>query len=204
MGEVYDYDQKKLIRDICNSKTYQLAATLNESNKFDDRFFSHADLRRLRADVLFDALSQALEKKVNFRRSSSDRALVMFEGGRRDNYNSYFFETFGQARRESVCICEDRKEATLSQALHLINGQTIDMALQRNPTLIPRLIKEIDSPEKIIESLYIRTLSRLPSKNEAEGMLAHYLEAKDDRARQYALNDVLWSLLNSSEFSFNH
>ena len=68
----------------------------------------------------------------------------------RDNYNSYFFETFGQARRESVCICEDRKEATLSQALHLINGQTIDMALQRNPTLIPRLIKEIDSPEKII------------------------------------------------------
>ncbi len=204
LGEVYDYDQKKLIRDICNSKTYQLAATLNESNKFDDRFFSHADLRRLRADVLFDALSQALEKKVNFRRSSSDRALVMFEGGRRDNYNSYFFETFGQARRESVCICEDRKEATLSQALHLINGQTIDMALQRNPTLIPRLIKEIDSPEKIIESLYIRTLSRLPSKNEAEGMLAHYLEAKDDRARQYALNDVLWSLLNSSEFSFNH
>ena len=204
LGEEYSYDQKKLIRDICNSKTYQLAATINESNKFDDRFFSHADLRRLRADVLFDSLAQALEKNVHFRRSSSDRALTMFEGGRRDNYNMYFFETFGQARRESVCACEDRKEATLSQALHLINGQTIDLALQRNPVLIPRLLKEIDEPREIIKNLYVRTLSRMPSQEEEDGMLAHFTEAKDLRAKQFALNDMLWSLLNSSEFSFNH
>ena len=204
LAEEYAYDQQKLIRDICLSRTYQLAATTNESNKGDEQFFSHAPLRRMRADVLFDCLSQALDYQHRFRRSTATRAVSLFEGGRRDSYNMYFFSTFGQARRESVCACEDRTEANLSQALHLINGQTIDMALQRNPTLIPRLIKELKTPEAIVEALYIRALGRTPSVNEMEGIVSKIPETADARALQKEYNHVIWGLLNSSEFMFNH
>lgn len=205
LGEEYNYDQKKLVRDICLSRTYQLSATAIEANKMDEKFFSHARLRRLRADVLFDALAQALEYKHMFRRSSAKRALVMFEGGRRDDFNKYFFTTFGQARRESVCACEDRKEATLSQTLHLINGKTIDSTFTRNPKLVPRLLKEHpDDPENIIRKLYIRSLTRQPSEKELENMLVMYPKTNDQKAKTQYFNNVAWALVNSSEFLFNH
>lgn len=204
LGEDYAYDQKHLVRDICLSRTYQLSASTNKSNAADTRLFSHADLRRMRADVLFDCLAQALDYRHRFRRSSAERALVMFEGGRRDNYNQYFFQTFGQARRESVCACEDQTEANLAQTLHLINGHTIDAALQRNPQLIPELMKKHDSHKAIIEALFIRALTRKPSEEEIKGCLALMEETTDLNVRRRNYDNIIWGILNSSEFMFNH
>jgi len=203
-AEDYGYDQRKLIRDICNSRTYQLSASTNASNRMDFRLFSHVDLRRLRADVFFDCLTQALDYEHAFRRSSAERAVAMFEGGRHDSFNSYFFSTFGQAKRESVCVCEDETDANLSQALHLINGKTIDHALQRNPTLIPYLMEQYDEPQPIIEALYIRALSRKPTEKELAGILETFEGTKDEPEQRKKFNNVLWALLNSSEFMFNH
>ncbi|MDF1860997.1 MAG: DUF1549 and DUF1553 domain-containing protein [Verrucomicrobiales bacterium] len=203
-AEDYGYDQKKLIRDICLSRTYQLSATTNDSNRDDERFFSHAALRRMRADVLFDCLTSALDYQHKFRRSTAERAVAMFEGGRKDDFNAYFFKTFGQARRESVCACEDQTEANLSQALHLINGKTIDDALQRNPQLIPYLMDQYEDDAAVIEALFIRALSRKPTETELHGILALMDETTDRKVRHQNFNNVLWGLLNSSEFLFNH
>ena len=205
LGVDYNYDQKKLVRDICLSRAYQLSATTTEANKDDEMFFSHAKLRRLRADVLFDVIAQAMEYKHMFRRSSAKRAVAMFEGGRRDSFNDYFFKTFGQARRESVCACEDRKEATLSQTLHLINGKTTDHPFSRNPKIIPRLRNEHPGdPTSVIRKLYIRSLSREPSKDELEKMLAMKPEGSDQRQEIQYYQNIIWALVNSSEFIFNH
>ncbi len=204
LGEDYGYDQKNLVRDICLSRTYQLSATMNESNQFDERFFSRAELRRMRADVLFDSLAAALDVESKFRRSSAKKAVDLFEGGRHDNFNSYFFTTFGQARRESVCACEDRKEANLSQALHLINGKTIDEALQRNSQVIPYLIEQHGEPEAIVEAIFIRSISRMPDEAELSGILKLIPETDDKAVLQRAYNNVVWGVLNSSEFMFNH
>ena len=168
-----------------------------------DEKILHARLRRLRADVLFDALAWLWS--TNTCSEIAKRALVMFEGGRRDDFNKYFFTTFGQARRESVCACEDRKEATLSQTLHLINGKTIDSTFTRNPKLVPRLLKEHpDDPENIIRKLYIRSLTRQPSEKELENMLVMYPKTNDQKAKTQYFNNVAWALVNSSEFLFNH
>lgn len=204
LAEDYHYDARKLVRDICLSRTYQLSATTNESNRRDDSRFSHAYLRRLRADVLFDCIGQALEYRHPFRRSTAERAVVMFEGGRRDNFNSYFFQTFGQAKRESVCTCETLTDANLSQALHLINGKTIDDTFQRSPVLIPRLMDEHDASESLIKALYVRILSRQPSDEELEQMLALEPESPDQRTQQKFYSSVAWALVNSNEFLFNH
>ena len=204
LGEDYGYDAKKLVRDICLSRTYQTSPTTNESNVGDKSRFSLAYLRRLRSDVLFDCLSQALEYKHSFRRSTAKRAVVMFEGGRYDNFNSYFFTTFGQAKRESVCTCETQTDASLSQALHLINGGTIDSTFQRNPVLIPRLMKQHADSEAIIRALYIRILSRRPTPDESQAMLELAPQSPDQRAQQKFYSSVAWALVNSNEFLFNH
>jgi hypothetical protein len=205
LAEDYAYDQKKLIRDICLSRTYQLSATATEANKDDEMFFSHAKLRRLRADVLFDVISQAMDYKHQFRRSSAERAVNMFEGGRRDSFNDYFFQTFGQARRESVCACEDRKEATLSQTLHLINGRTTDFPFSHSPVLIPRLTKaHPDAPEAVIRKLYIRSLTREPTDDELQKLVAMKPGGNDQRQLMQYYQNVIWALVNSSEFLFNH
>jgi hypothetical protein len=204
LAEDHDFDAKKLMRDICLSRTYQLSSTTNDSNRGDDARFSHAYLRRLRADVLFDCIGQALEYRHPFRRSTAERAVVTFEGGRRDDYNTYFFTTFGQARRQSVCTCETQSEASLSQALHLMNGKTINTALQREPVLIPRLMAELGESEAIVRAIFVRFLSRDPSQGELERFLARDPRSSDKRVQKQYFDHVAWALLNTSEFMFNH
>lgn len=200
----YKFDQKKLIRDMCQSRVYQLSARANDSNRSDDRQFSHANVRRLRADVLFDAIKDSMASETTFRRSTATRALDLFEGGRRDSHNQYFFETFGQATRESVCTCDENTEANIAQALHLINGNTVEMALSRYSTLVKDMVEGKTEPEQILNTLYRRTLCRKPSSTEQKAMLAEKPDTTDHRTLRNFYNSVLWALINSSEFSHNH
>ena len=200
----YNYKLRDLVRDICNSTTYQLSATTNESNKSDGEFFSHASLRRPRADVLFDCINQAMGYTPKIRRSAYTRAVQLFQGGAQDNYNAYFYSTFGQARRESVCACETTNEANLAQSLHLMNGTTIKNGLHHT-----RMIDELrkgneDKPENVIRSIYVRSLTREPTKEELEVMLKELPEKKDGRSMKEYYRGVYWAVLNSSEFLFNH
>ena len=201
----HGYRLRDLVRDICNSHTYQLSAATNASNREDEEFFSHAALRRPRADVLFDCINQALANTPKIRRSSKTRAIDLFEGGRADSYNAYFFKTFGQSRRESVCACETSYDAQLAQSLHLINGGTIQTILDRNPVLVRELMAEHPGePESVIEQLYIRTLTRKPTRRELEVILADLPESGDQKALKLFYDGVIWGLLNSSEFLYNH
>ncbi len=202
LAKDHKFNPRKLIREICLSRTYQLSARTNASNKADSIYFSHAYLRRTRADVLFDTIAQALGTKPAFRRSTADRAVSLFEGGHADTNNSYFFKTFGQAKRESVCTCETVQEANLSQALHLINGRTIDGSLRGDSKIIRDLQAAKKSPEEIIQHLYLRTLTRPPSEKELTTMLAQ-LPSEIKHQEQF-LKDIHWALLNSNEFLFNH
>jgi len=123
----YNYDFKKLVRDICMSRTYQLSTQTNESNATDLSNFSHGALRRIRAEVLYDAISQVTETKDKFPGLPLGARAVQIANG---NTSSYFLTTFGRAKRESVCSCEVKMEPNLSQALHLINGTTANSKIQ--------------------------------------------------------------------------
>lgn len=215
LGEVHGYSLKKLAREICNSTTYQLSASTLPSNASDSDFFSHAQLRRPRSDVFFDCLHAAMGTTARIRRTTETRAIAMREGNRSDSYNSYFFTTFGQAKRESVCACETVSDPNLAQALHLINGETIFRSLDRNMPVIPDLLakypepagdpeKSLASAKTILEELYVRTLTRKPTKEELEVILAGRPDSKDRKARRRFYDGVIWALLNSSEFMLNH
>ena len=193
----YKYNFKRLVRDICTSRTYQLSTTTNKTNASDTTNFSHASLRRLRAEVLLDTISQVTKTNNKFRGLPVGARAVQIADG---NTSTYFLKTFGRAERGSVCSCEVKIEPNLSQALHLLNGQTLHQKIRSGGLILARL-KEKRAPGKIVEELYIRTISRKPGPKELDNILGIVKEQKN---MQQGLEDVFWALLNSREFLFNH
>ena len=114
--------------------------------------------------------------------------------------STYFLTTFGRATRETVCSCEVKLEPTLSQSLHLLNGDTTTQKIQAG-NLIGQRLGEKKTPPQIIEELYLRCLSRKPTEQEAK-RLNELVVAEPDKKK--ALDDAFWALLNSREFMFNH
>ena len=191
------YDLKGLVRDICNSRTYQRTTQRNASNELDEKNFAHANLRRIKAENLLDCISQATETKDKFQGlPMGARAVQIADGGS----STYFLTTFGRATRETVCSCEVKMEPTLSQALHLLNGDTVNAKIQQGG-VIKKLLDTKKFPEERVVDLYLRTVSRMPSEDELKKLMP--LFAPGTNAEQ-SLLDLFWSLLNSREFLFNH
>lgn len=193
----YGYDFKKLVADICNSRTYQLSTQTNATNADDTRNFSHANIRRLRAEVLLDVISQITETKNKFRGLPLGARAVQIADG---NTSSYFLSTFGRARRETVCSCEVKTEPNLGQALHLINGDTLQSKIAQGG-VVARLMAEAKTPEQIVDELYMRCLGRHPTEAEKPKVF-ELVNTDEDKTR--ALNDLFWALLNAREFVFSH
>ncbi len=193
----YNYDFKKLVRDICNSRTYQLSTQTNETNESDLTNFSHAILRRIRAEVLLDVISQVTETKNKFRGLPVGARAVQIADG---NVSNYFLTTFGRAKRETVCSCEVVMEPSLSQALHLLNGSTVHSKVIQGK-VVPTLLEAGKSPVEVIDELYVRCLGRKPNDQERQALVAE-VDAQEDK--KTALEDIFWAILNSREFVFNH
>jgi hypothetical protein len=194
----YKYDFKKLVRDICNSRTYQLSTRPNESNALDDRNFSHASIRRMRAEVLLDAINEVTDSADKFQGLPRGARAVEIADG---NVANYFLTTFGRATRTTPCSCEVRVEPNLSQALHLLNGDTTQAKVSNGGVVKKLLAKNNKDVTKTIEDLYMRCLARVPTQKEIAKLKPHFGNGKSD---EQVLTDIFWALLNSKEFIFNH
>lgn len=192
----YNYDFKKLVRDVCNSRAYQLSTRTNPSNEDDLRNFARAQLRRMRAEVLLDVISQVTQTKNKFQGLPLGARALQIADGR---FSNYFLTTFGRATRETVCSCEVVMEPNMSQALHLLNGDVTNSRINQGK-VVQTMLKDGKSPALIIDDLYLRCYSRLPRDNEKANLLASI----DTENPTESLTDIFWALLNSKEFIFNH
>jgi len=193
----YKYDFRKLIRDICLSRTYQLSSQPNATNEQDVRNFSHSGIRRLRAEVLLDCISLATGTRDKFRGLPLGGHAVQIADG---TTSDYFLRTFGRATRETPCSCEVSMEPNLSQALHLINGDTVQTKIV-NGAVVKKMIDAKQDDKTILSTLYLRTLGRAPTDDELKTLTPLLADAA---TRQKTLEDIFWALLNSKEFMFNH
>ena len=191
------YDLKALVRDICNSRTYQRSTRRNESNLTDERNFAHANLRRIKAENLLDAITLVTETKDKFKGLPLGARATQIADG---STSTYFLTTFGRATRETVCSCEVKMEPTLSQALHLLNGNTTNQKIQQGG-VVKKLIETRKFPEERVVELYLRTLSRMPTRLEIDKLMPLFGEGAN---HEQSLGDLFWALLNSREFLFNH
>ena len=193
----YDYDFNRLVYDICTSRTYQRSTSINESNAHDERNFSRALVRRLRAETLLDIVCQVTDAPEKLKGLPLGARAVQIADGTTSNY---FLTTFGRARRESVCACEVMREPSLSQALHLLNGETVNRKITQGD-VVGQLLARAGSPPAALSELYVRCLARAPTEAE-QAVLATELEGGADP--KIILEDLFWAILNSREFIFNH
>jgi hypothetical protein len=191
------WDFRTLIRGIVTSRTYQRSSDWNDSNRGDSVNFSHAAVRRVRAEVLLDVLAEVTDTKNKFPGMPLGARAVQMADGRTTNY---FLTTFGRATREDVCTCAVSMDPSLSQALHLLNGDAANDRI-RQGKLIERRLAAGDTPSAIIDELFVRCYCRMPTERERLETLVTVLDASD---RRQAIEDVFWALLNSPEFIFNH
>uniref|UniRef100_A0A7C4LLP4 DUF1549 domain-containing protein n=1 Tax=Schlesneria paludicola TaxID=360056 RepID=A0A7C4LLP4_9PLAN len=193
----YRFDIRPLIRDICTSRTYQLATRRNAANQWDERHFSHQKIRRMRAEVLLDCINQVTGVGDRFPGLPEGARAVQIADGRTPNY---FLTTFGRSTRETACSCEVKTSPTLSQALHLLNGETTSVKIEEGG-VIGDLLRASPDPLQAVKRLYVRCLSRLPTAEELSAIRAKLAGATDLSSE---LTDLFWALLNSNEFIFNH
>jgi hypothetical protein len=196
------FNLRAIVRDICTSRVYQLSIQPNATNANDRRQFSRRNLRRARADILLDSILTATDGKHTFRSwPQGTMAMEYYPRASAPTAGDPFLATFGRSKRGSICACETRNETTISQTLHLLVGDTMQRNVDQG-TVIPELLKATKSPEEIVEELYIRALTRKPKPAELQALLSLAPTGEKPDAQFY--KDLFSSLLNSSEFMFNH
>ncbi len=192
------YDMKELIRTLCRSTVYQLSSEPNAYNETDKQNFSRYYAKRLPAEVLYDALAQATGVPSRLPRMPAGARAVQLPDMSLANY---FLLVFGRPQGTSPCECERSYDANLAQTLHLLNSREIQDKVQRGHALRLARDRERSDREKV-EELYLYTLNRPPKPKELQACL-QYLEKHRDRPQE-AYADILWALINTKEFLFNH
>lgn len=206
------YDLKELVRVITQSHAYQLSALPNEQNLVDEQNYSRYYPRRLQAEVLLDAVNDVTGATTSFPNLPPGTRAV----GLPDNsYNraSQFLRVFGRPDNASVCECERVQSSSLAQSLHLINSAEIKTKLSAAQGRAVELAKRDAPLEEKVREIYLVAFSRPPDAEELQVALDYLnqiptdAEGKPLDANQAALQnfqDLIWAVMNSKEFLFNH
>ncbi|QDV86177.1 DUF1549 and DUF1553 domain-containing protein [Stieleria magnilauensis] len=208
-----DFDLKQLMRTILQSETYQRSSVALPENGSEGKYHSRYYPKRLMAEVMLDSIDQVLGTATTFNEvafpgadrqktdfyESGTRAIELFDA----SVNSYFLKTFGRNPREITCECERSDEPSMVQVLHLSNGDTLNPKLAAERNVITEAIEQGLDDEAIIRSLFLRGLSREPQESEMDTLLG-VLSEYGQQDRLTGLQDVAWSVLTSTEFTFNH
>lgn len=193
----HGYDLRHLMKVIVRSRTYQLTSATLPGNQTETKFYSHYYARRLPAEVLLDAICQATGVPERFEGYPEGvRALQVPDPG----VNSNFLRMFGRSERVTACACERAGDVTMPQLLHLQNGDRMLEKLNSPNGVLTKLLAEEKNDDRVMDELFLRTLSRLPS-NEERSAVKKALSAGDPRAD--VLRDLFWALLNAKSFAFN-
>lgn len=196
----HKYDLRHLVRTIVSSRGYQLASKSTIANKADalNVHFTRYTVRRLSAEQLADAIDFATGTTEKYPGLPlGTRAIQLPDSG----VKSFLLDTFGRPARQITCECERTTQPNIAQALHLLNGEFLNKKLGDAKGRLDVLLKAKKDMAEIVDELYLVTLSRLPRPEEvarARHWMSQAISPRD------GLQDVLWALLNSREFMFNH
>jgi hypothetical protein len=191
------FDQKKLIKSIVLSAVYGLSTEPNKTNYADNRNYSRYYRQRLRAEVLMDAVGDATGVEHGFRGlAKGTRAMQLWT----NRTESEFLDAFGRPDANQDPPCERTRDSTVTQALHLMNSPALHEKITAENGRCHQLASGNSTTSDILDELYLAAFSRFPTEQERAGLVAEF--SKPDTNRKTLIEDVLWSLLNSPEFTY--
>lgn len=210
----HEFDLKELMRTIMNSETYQRSSITTERNKNDKKYFSHYYPKRLMAEVIHDAIAAIADVPTVFDKvaflGGDKRPTKFYDKGTKaiqlfdSSVDSNFLKTFGRNQRRITCECERSDESSIIQVLNLNNGDTLNNKLAEKNSIVDQLNERFgNDPQALVRAAFVRCLSRFPSESEQQ-RLVHELESASQEDRRVVVEDLMWSLITSREFLFNH
>ena len=194
----HHHDLKHLMRTILRSRTYALSSSPTPANTTDRKFFSHYYPRRLSAEMLADAISQATGVPDHYDGYADGLLAVQLPDPK---VQSYLLDTFGRPERVTPCACERSGDVTMPQVLHLMNGEAMENRLGAEDGRLKTLLKSGKSDREIVEHFFLATMGRFPSDAQWSTVESSFASSGD---REGVMRDLLWALVNSKEFLFNH
>ena len=196
----HKFDRKHMIRLILNSRAYQLSSATKPANERDRRFYSHYQARRLPAEVMLDAISQATGVPDKFDGYPVGTHATQVPD---PAVKSYFLGLFGRSERLTACACERNSEVTLPQLLHMNGGATIGHKLHAPEGRLNTWLKSNMTDAEMIDTIFITCLARHP-REEERALIEASLKSAGAAGRADAFRDVFWAILNTKELAFNH
>ncbi|AMV18805.1 DUF1549 and DUF1553 domain-containing protein [Planctomyces sp. SH-PL14] len=206
------FDLKALVKVITQSSAYQLSAIPNDHNLADRQNYSRHYPKRLQAEVLLDAIDRVAGTQTDFANlPAGTRAVALPDNSY--NRSSPFLRVFGRPEGESVCECERVQSSSLAQSLHLLNAADIKGKLASPTGRAQKLAKEMRPNEEKVQELYLAAFSRAPRSDELKTALDYLAEPRVDKdgkpvdpakAANENFQDLVWALINTKEFLFNH
>jgi hypothetical protein len=203
------FDVRYLIRTVMNSSVYQLSSEANATNQNDNIFYSRYIIKRLPGEVILDAYSQVTGVPTSFGGyPAGTRAMQLPD----TQVKSEFLTIFGRPAR-IICDSGERSfDPTIAQALHVINGDTLNRKLGAQDGYIALFLKLGLSDSRMLDQVYLSAFSRYPTEAEKASLMKDIESARLAKgtpesikeARRQGLEDMFWALLTSKEFLFNH
>ena len=206
------FDLKHLVRTIARSTTYQLSSIPNSHNGVDKHNYSRYYPKRLSAEVLLDAINQTTKADTTWTGLPAGTRAVQLPDNS-FNASSYFLQVFGRPDSASACACERSQDASLAQSLHLLNSKDIQAKLSSDKGRAAILAgDEKRTDEEKIRELYFGAFSRDAESSEIDIAKTHIEKkvskaadkAAQPAAKRQAYEDIVWALVSSKEFLFNH
>lgn len=194
------FDLKSLLRTVLRSRAYQLSAKATPANAVDaaNVHYTRYTVKRLTAEQLADALDFATGTREKYQGLPLGTRAVQLPDTR---VRSYLMDVFGRPARQITCECERTMQPNIAQALHLLNGDFLNRKIAAPTGRIEAALKAKKPIPEIVEELYLVTLSRPPQPGEVVKAQDWIAQAPTPRE---GLQDLLWVLLNRSDFLFNH
>lgn len=190
------FDLRRLLRELVLSRAYQLSSQAEADDPSRPLHFAQMNLKSFTAEQLYDCIAVATQQASTTTDAAMPIGLVRFDDMSRQSFIEKFRAPPGQATDY---------QAGIPQALALMHGGLIHNATDLSTSgMLRSLAAPFFTDEQRLETLFLATLSRKPTAAEQGAIAEGLAAAKDVSERQQALGDVLWALLNSAEFTFNH
>ncbi len=202
----HDFDLRRIIRVIMNSRAYQLSSEVNETNRDDEINYSHNVVRRIHAEPVLDSLSRVAALSLQFKDYPAGLRAAQLPGvmpksksNRGRTELNLFLDVFGKTARLVPSECDRSNEGTMSQAIQMISGPTINEMIADKDNRLKSLLDSAMTDAEIVGELYWSSIARAPTEEEEASHLSH---VGNSASRREGFEDVLWSLMNSKEFLF--
>jgi hypothetical protein len=197
----FNYDQKDLIRCICNSNAYNLSCVANSTNAAQDKevLFSRMVLKSMSPEQLFESLVLATKAESGESKDAKKKA--------KEDWLDKLIGNFGDDEGNEVNF-----NGTIVQALMMMNGADINDAISRadKGEVALAIKKHGNNPRAVIHELFLATLNREPTAKEVATIESKFklvnpkAEVEDSTKPERKYQDLLWALVNSNEFLLNH